>query len=201
MLRRAAIFIAFAVAGAILAAAAMAQSRAAGADRISSITAHSAGAPAAAQVQGRAPIAIVAEKAPASQQAMLKAQNDARAKLGLEPLAWSSDLQKASEGVIDGITGGLCTSSIVRKAVNPALDGLYWSSPSRTNDGGLKVQDISPAFVVSEWRDRSAKRTGCAKDADCNAFALLTRPVNRKVGCATAICPNQAKVWICRYSG
>ncbi len=201
MLRRAAIFLAFAVAGAILAAAAMAQSRPSGADRVHSLTAQSAGGPAAAHASGRAPIAVVAEKPPISQLAMLKAQNDARAKLGMEPLSWSSSLQKASEGVIDGITASLCTSSIVRKAVNPALDGLYWSSPSRTNDGGLKVQDISPAFVVSEWRDRSAQRTGCAKDADCNAFALMTKATNRKVGCATAICPNQAKVWICRYGG
>ena len=199
MLRRAALFFAFAVAGALLAAAALAQSRPPANDVTQALTVQAIGSPAAGQVSTRPPAPAASQKAPAHLQPMLSSQNDARAKLGLEPLAWSNELQAASQATVNGITGGLCTSSIVRKAANASLEGLYWAAASRTNDGGLKAQDISPGFVVSEWKDRAASRSGCEKDADCNAFALMTARSARRVGCATTTCPNQSRVWICRY--
>lgn len=199
MFRPAVMFLAFAVAGALLAAAAFAQAQPSGREKPPALAVGAIGAPAAGQGGGHSPVLAKADVAPARLQPMLASQNDARAKLGLGPLVWSSELQKASEATVTNITGGLCTSSIVRKAATPSLEALYWASPVRDHYGGQKPQDISPAFVVSQWKDRAARLSRCERDADCNAWALLTRKTAARVGCATAVCPNQARVWICRY--
>jgi hypothetical protein len=199
MLRLVALFVASAAVGVVLAATALAQATPAGQDVAQAVTIQTAVSPATGPVGGKSPVKVKAETPPVSMKPMLASQNDARAKLGLAPLSWSTSLQKDSEAAVSGLTGGLCTSSIVRRATKPAIDALYWASPMRSFDGGQKVQDISPGFVVSEWKDRAAGRANCAKDADCNAWALLTRKSAKQVGCATSVCPNQARVWICRY--
>lgn len=197
MLRRAALILSLAIAGALLAAAALAQSSGIGERSAPELVIRAFAV--AGQGGGQAPIAIKADSPPVSMTPMLASQNDARARLGLSPLVWSPDLQKASETTVSGLVSGLCTPSMARKAADPSIDAVYWASPIRDIYGGQKAQDISPAFVVSEWKDRAARDSGCDGDATCNAFALITRGASRRVGCATAVCPNQARVWVCRF--
>jgi len=197
MLRRAALILSLALAGALLAAAALAQSSGIGGRSAPELVIQAVAA--AGQGGGRAPIVVKADSPPASMAPMLASQNDARARLGLSPLVWSPDFQKASEAKVSGLVSGLCTSSMARKAADPSMDAVYWASPIRDNYGGQKAQDLSPAFVVSEWKDRAVRGSGCDKDATCNAFGLITRVASRRVGCATAVCPSQARVWVCRF--
>jgi hypothetical protein len=135
---------------------------------------------------------------------MLAAQNQVRARLGLQPLLWSADLTDSARATARTASQGACTQASTADAVRNQSVSLYWASSLRRLGGVDAVQDISAAYVVSRWREgRGAHEdTGGAcqrESSQCLAYGRIVAPENREIGCARLICPNQAQVWVCHY--
>lgn len=141
---------------------------------------------------------------PADVAGMLAAHNQIRARLSLQPLAWSADLTDTARATARGASQGACSMASTADAVEDLDVSLYWAASIRRLGGVGTAQDISASYVVSRWREgRSAydDATGVCQDesSQCRAYARIVAPPNREIGCARLICPNQAQVWVCHY--
>lgn len=146
-----------------------------------------------------------AQSEPKSVAGMLAAQNEVRARLNLHSLVWSGDLAATAEATAKSIAEDACTRSEADKIAATHSASVYFAPGMRRLDGGGNAQQISPAFLVSEWKDGRADydagRGECRRAGDCEQYARMVSPDARAVGCAKAICASQAQVWACHYSG
>jgi pathogenesis-related protein 1 len=140
---------------------------------------------------------------PAAMGGMLAAQNGARQRIGLPPLTWSSELAAKAEASADAAATANCSINTVARAAAAEGVASYWAAGLNRLGGGASIQTILPSFLVSEW---SAGRSHydlarhiCRRSGPCDQYARMVSPNAHQVGCARAICPNQAQVWICRY--
>lgn len=136
---------------------------------------------------------------------MLAAQNDARSRLNLAPLAWSADLMAQAEETVKAASDGECSKTSVGKIGATSQASIYWAPALRRVDGAGIAQEILPSFLVSEWKagraDYDLARSECRKSGACEQYARMIAPRARAVGCAKAVCNTQAQVWACQYSG
>ncbi|MBK8838030.1 MAG: hypothetical protein IPO30_04835 [Hyphomonadaceae bacterium] len=141
---------------------------------------------------------------PAEMSGMLAAQNEARARLGVPTLAWSPTLSVKAAETATAAAGGSCPVTAARRAGETDKASIFWAAGLRRVGGVMSAQDISPAYLVSRWREGSADyniATGqCrSKSGNCEPFSRMVAPKAKTVGCARAICPNQTQVWACLY--
>lgn len=156
----------------------------------------SPGSPGAAQ--------LTPDVEPAPLSGMLAAQNQIRDRLGLDPLSWSPELSVPAAATAEAAAKGACSMGSTERAVRGADVSLYWAAAIRRFGGEDAMQDISPSYVVSRWREgRSAydadTRSCRGSSSECAAYARMVAPENREVGCARMRCPSHAQVWICQY--
>jgi pathogenesis-related protein 1 len=141
---------------------------------------------------------------PASMEGMLAAQNAARQRIGLPPMTWSPELAAKAEASASAEAKGKCTINSAAKTAAAEGVAVYWSAGLRRVGGAAGVQSILPSFLVSEWStgrlDYDLARYQCRRDGPCDQYAKMASPGAKQVGCAMAICPSQAQVWICRYN-
>jgi hypothetical protein len=134
---------------------------------------------------------------------MLAAQNGARQRIGLPPLAWSSELATKAEASATAAATANCSANSVARAAAAEGVAVYWSAGLRRLGGSPSIQNILPSFLVSEWsaarNDYDLARHLCRRSGVCDQYAQMVSPDAHQVGCAKAICANQAQVWICRY--
>jgi pathogenesis-related protein 1 len=141
---------------------------------------------------------------PVAMTGMLAAQNGVRQRIGLSPLTWSSDLaSKAEAAASTAASNRNCsTNSVARVGAAEGL-AVYWAAGLSRIDGTVSIQTITPSFLVSEWSagrgDYDLARNACRRSGVCDQYARMVSQNAHHVGCAKAICPNQAQVWICRY--
>lgn len=163
------------------------------------------GAPSVSTSTGTTAQASVVPSEPKSMTGMLAAQNSVRTQLKLSPLTWSNDLTARAETTAKSAAEGGCSRSLAERAGETRSAGIYWAPGVRRLDGGGKPQDISPAFLVSEWKvgraDYDAVRGECRREGACEQYARMVAPAARAVGCSKAVCANRAQVWACHYSG
>jgi hypothetical protein len=80
---------------------------------------------------------------------------------------------------------------------------VYQAAGLNRLGGRASIQTIMPSFIVSEWSagrgDYDLARHMCRRAGACDQYARMVSPNAHQVGCARAICPSQAQVWICRY--
>jgi hypothetical protein len=135
---------------------------------------------------------------------MLAAQNNARSQLGLPPLTWSTELTARAEATAGSISEGVCTRTQVEKAGASVGAAVYWAPGVRGLDGSGKAQDISPAYLITEWKagraDYDTVRGECRRTGACEQYARMIAPPASAVGCAKAVCSSQAQVWACHYA-
>jgi hypothetical protein len=137
---------------------------------------------------------------------LLSAQNDVRVRAGLQALAWSGDLASRAEAVAKAAGKGTCAMSLAQRVGKAERASIYWAPGLRTSLGTGAPQDISMSYLVSRWREGQAgydKESGqCRKGAGayCEPYSRMVASKAKSVGCARAICPNQAQVWACLYS-
>ncbi len=159
--------------------------------------------PAAAAHPGDAQPPRGPDVEPAAMAGMLAAQNSARQRIGLSPLAWSADLATKAEAAAKTEAEGRCTSATARKAAEAEGVAVYWAARLSVLGGGASAQTILPSFVVSEWSagrpDYDLSRHACRRSGACDQYAKMVSPTAKQVGCARAICPSHAQVWVCRY--
>jgi pathogenesis-related protein 1 len=142
---------------------------------------------------------------PKSVAGMLSAQNAARARLNLPPLAWSADLTAAAESTAKSIAETACSRAHAERAGGASSSAVYWAPGVRGLDGRGRAQDLSASYVVSEWiagrADYDPVRGECRRTGACEQYARMVEPPIREVGCAKAVCSSQAQVWACHYLG
>lgn len=141
---------------------------------------------------------------PAEMSGMLAAQNDARTRMGVPTLTWSSALALKAATTATSAATGSCAVTTARKAGDTDKASIFWAAGLRRVGGVMSAQDISPSYLVSRWREGGTNynvATGqCrTKGSDCDAFSRMVAPKARTVGCARAICPNQTQIWACLY--
>jgi hypothetical protein len=141
---------------------------------------------------------------PAAMAGMLGAQNGARQRIGLPPLTWSHELaQKAEASASAAAASSHCSINTVLRVAKADGVAIYWAAGLSRIDGTASVQTITPSFLVSEWSaargDYDLARNECRRSGPCDQYARMVSPGAHQVGCAKAICPSRAQVWICRY--
>ncbi|BFG39028.1 hypothetical protein CerSpe_253020 [Prunus speciosa] len=125
----------------------------------------------------------------------LKAHNQARAAVGVEPLKWSESLANA-------------TSRLVRyqrdnKACNFA--NLTSSSKYGGNQLWASGQSVTPTMVVDTWLKEKDfyNHTGnsCAPNHSCGVYTQVVWRKSVELGCAQATCvKDQSTLSICFYN-
>ncbi|HEX5008510.1 MAG TPA: CAP domain-containing protein [Hyphomonadaceae bacterium] len=140
---------------------------------------------------------------PAAMEGMLAAQNGARQRIGLPPLTWSSDLASKADASASAAATVNCSINSTMRASAAEGTASYWAAGLSRLGGTASIQNIVPSFLVSEWvagqADYDLARHTCRRSGACDQYARMVSPAARQVGCARAICPSQAQVWICRY--
>lgn len=141
---------------------------------------------------------------PADLSGMLAAQNQVRERLGLPKLAWSADLAHASRATAADAADGACSMASTGHAVRGKDVSIYWAAGLRRLGGEDTAQDISPSYVVAQWRAGQstfdAATSACRNSsAECAAYSRIVAPSHREVGCARHLCSSQAQLWICEY--
>ena len=140
-------------------------------------------------------LAFAAAPAPAQPVAvsvrdLLAAHNTARARVGVPPLTWSSQLE-----------------SMARKWAQTLLTtGTFRHSPP--SEYGENLYEVrgdtsSPAQVVGVWvaeaKDYNLETNTCRAGAMCGHYTQVVWKGTRQVGCAV-IRGNGREIWVCNYS-
>jgi hypothetical protein len=135
---------------------------------------------------------------------MLAAQNNIRVQLKLPPLVWSGELASQAEATAKAASEGGCARSTADKTGSARSASIYWAPGVRRVDGDGRAQEISPAFLVSEWRsgrsDYDPSLGECRRSGACEQYARMVASSARAVGCSKVTCQNQSQVWACHYS-
>jgi hypothetical protein len=136
---------------------------------------------------------------------MLAAQNDSRSRMGVPALVWSAELSAKAQATVKAASTGTCSLSNTQRVGRDSGAAIYWVAGLRRLGGGDASQDISPAYLISRWRDGRSEydaATGMCRTrtASCEPYAKMVAPKARAVGCAKTLCSNQAQVWACYYS-
>ncbi|MDP3495999.1 MAG: CAP domain-containing protein [Hyphomonadaceae bacterium] len=157
------------------------------------------------QASASATTAAEATVEPAGMRGMLAAQNEARALANARPLTWSSELAVKATATLKAATIGSCPITAAEKAGKQANASIFWAPGLRRLGPETAIQDISPAYMVSRWRDGRtnydvATRKCRTKGGACDAFSRMIAPKAKTVGCAKQICPNKTQIWACHYN-
>ncbi len=131
----------------------------------------------------------------------VKAQNSARAEVRLQPLVWSTAREDEARDALASLTGSCSSSKTERMGVTKDVS-VYFSSPMRMLDGVNAIQELSGAFVVSEWLQQKSHYdpvAGCDRKGSCEAWIRMSRPSARTVGCAITTCADRSQIWACKY--
>jgi len=140
---------------------------------------------------------------PKSLSGVTAALNDARRRTGLSLLAWSDPLAiQAAETTKQAATS--CTLGAVERVGRARGAAVFWAASLPRMDGAGAVQDLTPGFVVGEWRSARSevdRASGKCRDHSgaCEAWRLLSAPEVRSAGCARTICASNAQVWACHF--
>jgi pathogenesis-related protein 1 len=142
---------------------------------------------------------------PAELAGMLAAQNDARARLGVPVLTWSTELTAKAAKTAKAAAIGSCSSSVAEKVGKAEKASIFWAAGIRRLGSAATAQDISASFLISRWnegRNNYDVATGLCrtKAGNCEQFSRMVAPKARAVGCARVICANQTQIWACQYS-
>lgn len=123
----------------------------------------------------------------AMRQAMLRAHNAVRARVGVSPLHWSDALARVAQQWADHLAA---TNGFYHRPDNRYGENLYMMT------GG----SASPAQVVGMWADEARqydiRTNACA--GECGHYTQLVWSTTRAVGCAAAANAYR-QIWVCEY--
>jgi pathogenesis-related protein 1 len=137
----------------------------------------------------------------ADQQAeLLVIHNRWRARVGVPPLQWSTELVKAAQAWADVLARRGCRLRMSDR--NDLGENLFYASA--TESGGHKQpQAVTPTEVVDMWAAESAhyslSRDRCDRGKSCGHYTQIVWRSTREMGCAMAFCKDRGQVWVCDY--
>jgi uncharacterized protein YkwD len=150
------------------------------------VTIHSGSRTITIQSGGSSPRSRAMSTRSAFSNEMLAAHNNIRAKMGLPPLQWSSELAAYSQK--------WANSLIIRSRAAHNSKSPYGENILVTGLGA------TPSTVVTEWASESQDYTYRSNtcDGDCGHYTQVVWRSTRKLGCAMAH-NNQREIWVCSY--
>ncbi|HFC91510.1 MAG TPA: SCP-like extracellular [Leucothrix mucor] len=152
---------------------------------------------------------LVSNVVPALFRGTLTSHNSVRARLGLKPLYWSNKLARyAQQWANHQAKSQNCAMQHRPHYAGPFKqiygENLFWASPKRWSDGRVELQRISIAEVIKSWADEDIdynyNNNSCRSGAQCGHYTQIVWRETQAVGCAIAVCPDKAQLWVCNYS-
>lgn len=133
--------------------------------------------------------------------AVVRAHNAWRARVGVRPVRWSAELAAGA---------GKWATRLARRGCQLSHDpstedgeNLFWAGPLKADGRQAAVSPITPTEVVDAWggeaADYSYARNACAAGRRCGHYLQIVWAPTREVGCGTVTCGDQGLLWVCRY--
>lgn len=153
-----------------------------------------------------APVTAVTEKAEEApiakkgeQAQFLEAHNEARKKVGVKDLKWSTELEERARK-----WGLLLAEKGCKMAHERTSDGenLSWASASVYPDGTRVKQEVTPAKIVKQWTDEVEyydPTSGKCEGGVCGHFTQAMWGTSQYLGCAIVPCENKEQLAVCKY--
>lgn len=132
---------------------------------------------------------------------LLAAHNGWRARVGVPPLRWSTDLASRAQAWADRLAAHGCR--LEHRPSSPLGENLFLAGPLGSSGGAPAPARVTPDQVVDAWGaeqvDYSYDRNACASGRACGHYTQLVWAGSETVGCAVAVCPSFAQIWVCEY--
>ncbi len=132
---------------------------------------------------------------------MLSAHNQVRSQHGIPPLRWSERLAQDASAWADHLVEQESCKMV--HSDSGQGENLFWASPVYWSERDTAVQPVTPEDVVESWASEQQvydyARNTCLGPM-CGHYTQIVWETTTEVGCAKRICPNNAQVWVCRYS-
>ncbi|WP_446010921.1 CAP domain-containing protein [Candidatus Electrothrix sp.] len=135
--------------------------------------------------------------------AVITAHNKWRAKVGVPGLKWSDILAKRSKSWAKTLAGRCIMK---HSHGEPYGENIFYAGPlTQTDPSGGKTnvsQQISSKDVVNTWGEEKKwydYRSNSCHGGECGHYTQVIWKDTTEVGCAMALCKNNAQIWVCQY--
>jgi len=141
---------------------------------------------------------------------MVRAHNVWRTRAGLPGLHWSKKLADKAADRAEKLAREGCT---LKHSGGEYGENLFWESPlkisTNTGSGGWRQRNELPKVTEQEvvdswaaerqWYSHQTNTCNAPAGKGCGHYTQLVWKNTREVGCARAICPDNAQIWVCLY--
>lgn len=130
---------------------------------------------------------------------MLAAHNRWRAEVGVPEISWSESLAETAKSWADHLSVSGCA---MYHSGYDYGENIYKVAPLVWSDGRRQMQKRTPQQIIDGWA--SERKDYLYNDnvcyGVCGHYTQLIWRDTTEVGCAVAVCPNQAQIWVCSYA-
>lgn len=133
---------------------------------------------------------------------MVAAHNRWRSEVGVPGLKWSDKLADVAQGWADHLAGNNCA---MYHSGNGYGENIYQASALMWPDGKREFRAVSPRRPVDawgeekQWYDAETGQCSATGENTCGHYTQVVWEGTKEVGCALAVCGNNAQVWVCNY--
>jgi pathogenesis-related protein 1 len=134
---------------------------------------------------------------------MVAAHNRWRSEVGVPDLRWSDELAAVAQGWADHLAGNNCA---MYHSGNGLGENIYQASALMWPDGHREFRAVPSLRPVDAWGEEkqwyNAETGKCyaTGKTTCGHYTQAVWKDTKEVGCAMAICGNNAQIWVCNYS-
>lgn len=131
--------------------------------------------------------------------AMVAAHNRWRSEVGVPGLKWSDKLADVAQGWADHLAGNSCA---MYHSGNGYGENIYQASALMWSDGRRDLQKKTPQQVVDAWGSEIQYYNYADNSCSgvCGHYTQVVWKDTKEVGCAMAVCGNNAQIWVCSYA-
>ena len=139
--------------------------------------------------------------------AIVASHNTWRQRLDLPDLQWADDLARSSLEWSRHLAGTGCT--MAHSSGNSVGENLFQAGPRVTtwSDGREEITTaaVTPEQVVGswgeemQWYDYENNACNAPPGEACGHYTQIVWASTKHVGCAMALCPDNAQIWTCQY--
>jgi pathogenesis-related protein 1 len=130
---------------------------------------------------------------------MLAAHNRWRAEVGVPEISWSESLAETAKSWADHLSVSGC---VMYHSGYDYGENIYKVAPLVWSDGRRQIQKKTPQQIIDGWaserKDYLYEDNACV--GVCGHYTQLVWRDTTEVGCAVAVCPDKAQIWVCNYA-
>ncbi|WP_417909204.1 CAP domain-containing protein [Candidatus Electronema sp. PJ] len=132
--------------------------------------------------------------------AMLSAHNRWRAEVGVPDLVWSESLAQAAQIWAEHLSNNGCCA--MYHSGGGYGENIYKVSAVVWSNGRREIQTRTPLQIVDGWASEAKnydyENNTC--NGICGHYTQIIWRDSTELGCAVAICPDKAQMWVCNYA-